>query len=142
MKQFLNQLFFLGTGVALGVGVATQVNLGNQPMSTMIAYIVASTCLILAIIMSALIGREKRLRKNLNVTLQKHDIILQIGETYTVNKRGKIHAGEYTVLATDDNQRTFNIRLNDYVKEFKHNTKLILTDGDEISPRSSNVILR
>lgn len=142
MKQFLNQLFFLATGVSLGIGIATQINLGNQPLSVMVAYIVASVCFVLAIVMTALIGREKKLRKNLNVTLQKHDLVLQVGKTYTINKRGKLHAGEYTILATDENQKTFNVRLNDYVKEFKHNTKLILAEGDEISPRSSNIILR
>ena len=48
----------------------------------------------------------------------------------------------YTVLATDENNRTFTLRVNNYVKEYSHNTSLILSEGDTISARSSNVILR
>jgi hypothetical protein len=45
-------------------------------------------------------------------------------------------------MATDEGNKAFNLRINDYVKEYKHNTTVVLAEGDTISARSGNVILR
>jgi len=92
--------------------------------------------------LAVVMARAEKQRKNLSVNLQKNDIVLQAGIDYIVKKRGTVRPGEYTVLATDEKNKTFTLRVNDYVKEYSHNTALILSEGDRISARSSNVILR
>ncbi len=99
-------------------------------------------CFLLGLIFAVLVGRANKKRKNLTVGLQKNDTILQNGIEYVVKKRGTVRPGEYTLLATDEDNKTFTLRVNDYVKEYSHNTALILSEGDRISARSSNVILR
>ena len=68
--------------------------------------------------------------------------VLQCGIEYVVKKRGTVRPGEYTLITTDESVKTFTIRVNDFVKEHAHNTNLILVEGDRISARSNNVILR
>ena len=142
MKHFFNILFYVIASVALGLGIGSQVAQTNHELLMIIPYIVAGVFYVLAIIMSVTLIHSSKSKRNTNVTLQKKDIILQMGQDYTVNKRGKVRPGEYQVLATDENDKTFNLRVNDYVKEYKHNTTLVLAEGDTISARSANVILR
>ncbi len=142
MKHFFNILFYVIASVALGLGIGSQVAQTNHELLMIIPYIVAGVFYVLAIIMSATLIHSSKSKRNTNVTLQKKDIILQMGQDYTVSKRGKVRPGEYQVLATDENDKTFNLRVNDYVKEYKHNTTLVLAEGDTISARSAKVILR
>ena len=142
MKQFFHVLFYVIASVALGLGIGSQVAQTNYQLLIIVPYIVAGVFYVLAIIMSAVLIHSSKSKRNANVTLQKKDIILQMGQDYVVSKRAKIRPGEYQVLATDENDKTFNLRVNDYVKEYKHNTTLVLAEGDTISARSANVILR
>jgi|GEM_PF-6729390 len=142
MKKVLNILFYAIACGALGLGIGAQVAGTDIRLLVVVPYMVAGVFYILAIIMSSLVIADARNKKNLTVNLQKKDLILQVGETYTVSKRGYVHSGQYQVLATNENDKTVNIRLNDFVKEYKHNTTLVLANGDTISARSSNVILR
>ena len=142
MKRVFNILFYAIACGALGLGIGAQVAGTDMKLLMVVPYIVAGVFFVLAIIMSSLVVADNKTERNKNVTLQKKDIILQVGETYTVSKRGEIRGGQYQVLATNENDKTVNIRLNDYVKEYKHNTTLVLANGDTISARSSNVILR
>ena len=141
MKYVFNVIFYNLVGA--GAGLAVGAYLGHlDQLLIIIPAIIAGISLIAAICTTLAIIKTERAAKNANVTLQKKDIILQVNETYTVGKRSKIKPGEYKVLATDENDKTFNLRINDYVKEYKHNTTVIVAEGDTISARSSNIILR
>ncbi len=141
MKYVLNVIFYNLVGAGIGLAIGAYLGHLNQ-LWVIIPAITAGVFFIAALITTTAIVKAERHARNANVTLQKKDIVLQAGQNYTVSKRGKVHPGEYKVLATDENNKSFNLRINDYVKEYQHNTTLILAEGDTISARSANVILR
>ena len=141
MKYILNVIFYNLFGAGVGLAVGAYLGHLNQ-LWILIPAIVAGVALIAAIITTVLIVKAERTIKNAGVSLKRKDIILQAGEEYTVGKRGKVRPGEYQVMSTDENEKSFNLRINEYVKEYKHNTTVVLAEGDSISPRSANVILR
>lgn len=141
MKYVLNVIFYNLVGAGIGLAIGAYLGHLNQ-LWVIIPAITAGVFFIAALITTTAIVKAERHARNANVTLQKKDIVLQAGQNYTVSKRGKVRPGEYKVLATDENNKTFNLRVNDYVKEYQHNTTLILAEGDTISARSANVILR
>ena len=141
MKYIFNVIFYILFGAGVGLAVGAYLGHLNQ-LWILIPAIVAGVALIAAIITTVLIVKAERAIKNAGVSLKRKDIILQAGEEYTVSKRGKVHPGEYQVMSTDENEKSFNLRINEYVKEYKHNTTVVLAEGDTISPRSANVILR
>ena len=77
-----------------------------------------------------------------NVTYSKEDIILNQNKTEIVGIKSKVKPGKYVVLSTKDEEEAFNLRIGDYVKEYKHNEKIVLAEGQEITALSSTVILR
>ena len=74
------------------------------------------------------------------ITLKKGDKMLERGKKYKVGK--DLLAGKYTILTADENVDTVAIRIGGLVKDYKHFTSIVLTEGDVISPVSANVILR
>ena len=81
-------------------------------------------------------------RGNALVTLNKGDIMLERGKEYRVGKNGDLLAGRYTVLTADENRESVNIRIGGLVRDYKHFSSIILTEGDKICAVSSNAILR
>lgn len=77
-----------------------------------------------------------------SVTLKKGDIMLERGKEYLVGENGDLLAGKYTVLTADENSESVNIRIGGLVRDYKHFSSIVLTDGDKISPVSNNVVLR
>ena len=77
-----------------------------------------------------------------NISYVKQDIVLQPRKMMTVDKKGIIKPGKYTVLSAYENEDTFNIRIGLYVKEYKHGQEIVLAEGEEICPTSSTIILR
>lgn len=77
---------------------------------------------------------------DVKVSLKKGDIMLERGKEYKVGK--DLLAGKYTILTGDDNIDSVNIRIGGLVKEYKHFSSVVLTDGDIISAVSANVVLR
>ncbi|MBR4418830.1 MAG: hypothetical protein IKT33_02365 [Clostridia bacterium] len=144
--KFLRSLFLTCASIALGLAVgaylATNVTAIDKKLLILIAGIVCGVGYLIGIILAIVVAHITKQRKNLSVNLQKNDLVLQCGVEYVVKKRGTVRPGEYAVLATDENNRSFTLRVNNYVKEYQHNTNLILSEGDTISARSSNVILR
>ena len=141
MKYVLNVIFYNLVGAGIGLAIGAYLGHLNQ-LWVIIPAITAGVFFIAALITTTAIVKAERHARNANVTLQKKDIVLQAGQNYTVSKRGKVRPGEYKVMTTDENNKSFNLRVNDYVKEYQHNTTLILAEGDTISARSANVILR
>ena len=78
----------------------------------------------------------------MNVTYSKQDIILSQNQTEVVGVKNKVKPGKYVILSTKDEDETFNLRIGDYVKEYKHNQKIVLAEGQEITAVSASVILR
>ena len=78
----------------------------------------------------------------LNVTHNVGDITLERGKEYEVVKNGKIMPGKYQILTADGSTEVFNIRVGGFVREFAHNTPIVLAEGDKICPVSHTVILR
>ena len=76
------------------------------------------------------------------VTYIQGDIIIKPRKSMKVGKGGEIKPGKWTVLASNDSHTTFNIRIGNYVQEYKHGQEIVLTDGDEICPTSTTIILR
>ena len=76
------------------------------------------------------------------VSYVKNDIILQPRKVVGVGKKTTIKPGKYTVLTAYGNEETFNIRIGQFVKEYKHGQEIVLVEGDEICPTSTTIILR
>ena len=79
---------------------------------------------------------------DVNISYVKKDVILQPRKAVTVDKKGVLKPGKYTVLSAYENEEAFNIRIGLYVKEYKHGQEIILAEGDEICPTSTTIILR
>lgn len=144
--KFWRTLFLILTCVAAGMTVGVYLGATKNVLDFIFMIIftggAAGFFLLLTIIFAVIIARKDKARLNLKVTLQKKDTILQAGVEYVVKKRGTVRPGQYQVLATDENNKSFTVRVNDYVKEYTHNTTLIVSEGDHISARSCNIILR
>ena len=80
--------------------------------------------------------------KEANVTLIKEDVVLRRGYKYVVGPNNKIKPGKYTILTTEEEITEFNIRRNDYVRSYDHNSNVILAEGDELTCVNIPVILR
>lgn len=74
------------------------------------------------------------------LSLKKGDIMLERGKEYKVGK--DLLPGKYTVLTADENSESVSMRIGGLVKDYKHFTSVMLTEGDTISAVSWNVILR
>ena len=79
---------------------------------------------------------------NENVTYIKGDIIIKPRVKMIVGKNADIKPGKWTVLAANNADTSFNIRVGNYVKEYKHGQEIVLAEGDEICPTSTTIILR
>ena len=75
-----------------------------------------------------------------NASFTKEDIIVGKGTTLVAGK--DIATGKYMVLTTVDGIDAFNVRINGFVREIKHNSTIILGDGDNVCPVSHSIILR
>ena len=76
------------------------------------------------------------------VTYIQGDIIIKPRKAMKVGKGGQIKPGKWTILASDESHTKFNVRIGNYVQEYKHGQEIVLTDGDEICPTSTTIILR
>ena len=79
---------------------------------------------------------------NDNVTYVQGDIIIQPRKVVKVGKHEDVKPGKWTILATNDKATTFNVRVGNYVQEYKHGQEIVLSEGDEICPTSTTIILR
>lgn len=79
---------------------------------------------------------------DLAITHNRGDILLEKGVTYIVRKDGKIIPGKYTMLTAQENAPTFNVRMGDFVREYKHDSDVVLSEGEKICPVSHSIILR
>ena len=79
---------------------------------------------------------------NDTVSYVKQDIIIKPRKMMKVSKNGELKPGKWTVLASNEEETTFNIRIGNFVKEYKHGQEIILAEGDEVTPTSSTIILR
>ena len=77
-----------------------------------------------------------------NLSYGKGDCLLKQNETYVAARNGYVHPGKYTILTTNDDETSFNIRVGVYVREYKHGQEIVLAEGEEITAVSSDVILR
>lgn len=79
---------------------------------------------------------------NENVTFVKGDIIIKPRKVMKVGKHEEIQPGKWTILASNDSATVFNVRIGNYVQEYKHGQEIVLSEGDEICPTSTTIILR
>ena len=79
---------------------------------------------------------------NDNVTYIKGDIIIKPRKVAKVGKHEEIRPGKWTILATSEKSTTFNVRIGNYVQEYKHGQEIVLSEGDEVCPTSTTIILR
>ena len=77
-----------------------------------------------------------------NVTYVQGDIIIKPRKVLTVGKHADIKPGKWTILASNEKVTTFNVRIGNYVQEYKHGQEVILSEGDEVCPTSTTIILR
>lgn len=77
-----------------------------------------------------------------NVTYVQGDIIIKPRKVLTVGKHADIKPGKWTILASNEKVTTFNVRIGNYVQEYKHGQEVILSEGDEVCPTSTSIILR
>ena len=67
--------------------------------------------------------------------------INEVNKDYVVGGK-KFMPGTYTVLATNETNTKFNLRIAGTVREYKHGEKIVLSEGDTITAVSHIVILR
>ncbi len=79
---------------------------------------------------------------NDNVTYIKGDIIIKPRKVCKVGKHEDIQPGKWTILASNEKSTTFNVRIGNYVQEYKHGQEIVLAEGDEVCPTSTTIILR
>ena len=77
-----------------------------------------------------------------NVTFIKGDIIIKPRKVMKVGKHEDVKPGKWTILASNDSITVFNVRVGNYVQEYKHGQEIVLSEGDEICPTSTTIILR
>ncbi len=77
-----------------------------------------------------------------NVTFIKGDIIIKPRKVVKVGKGEEIKPGKWTILASNDSATVFNVRIGNFVQEYKHGQEIVLSEGDEICPTSTTIILR
>jgi len=87
--------------------------------------------------------KDERIEKDneTNITYNEKDIILEVNKDYEVGKN-KFLPGTYTVLASNEKYKKFNLRIAGFVREYKHGEKIVLSKGDTITAVSHIVILR
>jgi hypothetical protein len=86
--------------------------------------------------------KEEDNNGNPNISLTKEDITLIARRSYTVSKINKVIPGQYTILSTNETQTKINIRIDGLTREFEHNSKIVLSEGETICPVSCSIILR
>ena len=69
------------------------------------------------------------------------DITLERGKEYTAKRGGYLMPGKYTALAAGADV-SFYLRIGGLVREYKHNSGLVLSEGDKITATSHTVVLR
>ncbi|MBR4002912.1 MAG: hypothetical protein IKI95_02435 [Clostridia bacterium] len=79
---------------------------------------------------------------NMNISFGQSDVVLQQNITEVVGPKNKVKPGKYTLLSSKDEDEKFNLRVGAYVKEYKHNQKIVLAEGQEITAVNCTVILR
>lgn len=79
---------------------------------------------------------------NDTVSYVKGDIIIKPRKVCKVGKHEEIRPGKWTILCSNEKATTFNVRVGNYVQEYKHGQEIVLTEGDEICPTSTTIILR
>lgn len=70
------------------------------------------------------------------------DVVLAKGNACTALQNGAVLPGTYTVLSANPAIRVFNVRVGDFVREYKHGDTLVLADGETICAVSCTVLLR
>ena len=61
---------------------------------------------------------------------------------FNVVGEGKMLPGTYTVLASNEENTKFNLRIGGVVREYTHGQKIVLSKGETITAVSHIVILR
>lgn len=79
---------------------------------------------------------------DMNVSFGKEDVVLKQNVTYHAGKSNDFLAGKYTILSANGNESEFNVRIGTYVKTYKHGQKVVIADGEEVTPVSADIILR
>ena len=79
---------------------------------------------------------------DVKASLNRGDFVLAKNKKYKIGKNEDLLPGKYTILSSDENQDKINIRISDVVREYKHNSSIVLSDGDVISAVSSGIVLR
>ncbi len=87
---------------------------------------------------------DERIEKNneANITYNQKDFILEINKEYVVGEDKKLLPGTYTVLASNEENTKFNLRIGGVVREYTHGQKIVLSKGETITAVSHIVILR
>ena len=96
---------------------------------------------VLALVFKQISKKELSSKGEVTVSLEKDDIILKVNEEHKCGKDG-LKVGKYTLLTTNEEVSSFNIKVSGVVREYKHSSSVVLGEGDTIMSVSHNVILR
>ena len=81
-------------------------------------------------------------RPNIEVSIEKQDIVISAQQTIIASKNGTLKPGKYSILSGDSGVDSFNVRIGKFVKEYKHGDVVVIADGEEVTPTSHKIILR
>lgn len=85
---------------------------------------------------------ERRDNGEAAITHLVGDFVLERGVNYATRKNSRLIPGKYTILSGVEGVEKFNVRIGGFVREIKHASDIVLSEGDEICAVSHPAILR
>jgi hypothetical protein len=118
----------------------------NWPLIAGIAFAVIVVVVLIIVFAKKGGSKEKYIKvaetpEEVEITLKEEDIVLTQGKTYSVGKGKDVPPGLYTLLASNNSGNILKIRLK-LVQDYKHGVRIVLAEGEEITPVSESIILR
>ena len=74
------------------------------------------------------------------VTAPANEVVMSRNVVYAAGADGQLKAGEYVLKNADGSSDKFNLRYNGLVREYTNGDRVVLADGDTLSPVSGTVV--
>lgn len=76
------------------------------------------------------------------INFTEGDTVLKQGKKYVFSKKGPLLPGKYRMVSASETVQSFSVRTQGFVREYNNNDEMVFDEMDEITPISSNIILK